>query len=128
MFVYLTNPLIYDIEHLQMSNLLMNTVKYTHEIRTFQLKAARYALGFKLQDIARLTGIAESTVLRMESKDLYSYPKPTKLSTVLKLKKLYESYGIVFLDPCGLMLQPISKVLDGNIPNIIEFTDESSTQ
>lgn len=104
----------------------MNNVKYTHEITTFQLKAARYALGFKLQDIARLTGIAESTVLRMESKDLYSYPKPTKLSTVLKLKKLYESYGIVFLESCGLRLQPISKVLEGNIPEIIEFKDENS--
>lgn len=110
----------------EMSNLLMNNVKYTHEITTFQLKAARYALGFKLQDIARLTGIAESTVLRMESKDLYSYPKPTKLSTVLKLKKLYESYGIVFLESCGLRLQPISKVLEGNIPEIIEFKDENS--
>ena len=104
----------------------MNTIKYTHEITTFQLKAARYALGFKLQDIARITGIAESTVLRMESKDLYSYPKPTKLSTVLKLKKLYESYGIVFLESRGLMLQPLSKVLEGNIPEMIEFKDENS--
>lgn len=48
----------------------MASLKYTHKITTFQLKAARYALGFKLQDILRLTGIAESTVLRFESKDL----------------------------------------------------------
>lgn len=102
----------------------MIPIKFTHEITSFQLKAARYGLGFKLQDIARLTGIAESTVLRMESKDLYSYPKPTKISTVLKLKTLYESYGIVFLSPCGLMLQPLSNVLEGNIPEIVQFTED----
>jgi len=106
----------------------MHPIKFTHELTTFQLKAARYALGFKLQDIARLTGIAESTVLRLESKDLYSYPTPTKLSTVLKLKKLYESYGIVFMLPCGLMLQPISNVFDGKIPEIINFEEESPSK
>lgn len=102
----------------------MHPLKFTHKLTTFQLKAARYALGFKLQDIARLTGIAESTVLRLEAKDLYSYPQSTKVSTVLKLKNLYESYGIVFLDPCGLMLQPLSNVLGGKIPEIVHFTEE----
>lgn len=106
----------------------MAPVKFTHEITTFQLRAARSALGFKLQDIGRLTGIAESTVLRLEAKDLYSYPKPTKISTVLKLKNLYESYGIVFLHPCGLMLQPLSRVFDGNIPEIVHFTEESPSK
>jgi len=106
---------------------LMIPIKFTHEITTFQLKAARYALGFKLQDITRLTGIAGTTVLRIESKDLYSYPAQTKLSTVLKLKKLYESYGIIFCFPCGLMLQPLSNVLKGKIPEIIDFTQEPTS-
>ena len=106
---------------------LMIPIKFTHEITTFQLKAARYALGFKLQDITRLTGIAGTTVLRIESKDLYSYPAQTKLSTVLKLKKLYESYGIIFCSPCGLMLQPLSNVLKGKIPEIIDFTQEPTS-
>lgn len=102
----------------------MDPIKFTHELTTFQLKAARYALGFKLEDITRLTGIAGTTLMRLESKDLYSYPTQTKLSTVLKLKKLYESYGIVFYNPCALMLQPISCVLDGRIPEIIGFQTE----
>jgi transcriptional regulator with XRE-family HTH domain len=106
----------------------MTPIKFTHEITTFQLKAARYALGFKLQDIVRLTGVAESTVLRLEAKNLYFYPKPTKISTVLKLKNLYESYGIVFLSPCGLMLQPLSNVLEGSIPEIVHFTQETPTK
>lgn len=103
----------------------MEIVKFTNEITTFQLKAARYALGFKLQDVTRLTGIAGTTILRIESKDLYMAPSKTKLSTIAKLKKLYESYGIVFLTPCGLMLQPISNVLEGNIPDIIDFKSDS---
>jgi transcriptional regulator with XRE-family HTH domain len=107
--------------------MFMTSLKYTHEITTFQLKAARYALGFKLQDISRLTGIAESTVLRLEAKDLYSYPTPTKLSTVSKLKKLYEFYGIVFLPACGLRLQPISNVLHGEIPDIIDFQEDTQS-
>ncbi|MDP3935454.1 MAG: hypothetical protein Q8Q56_00450 [Alphaproteobacteria bacterium] len=104
----------------------MAPIKFTHEMTTFQLKAARYALGFKLEDITRLTGIAGTTIMRLESKDLYSYPSQTKLSTVVKLKKLYESYGIVFYTPCGLMLQPISNVLGGTIPEIIDFQTEPS--
>lgn len=99
----------------------MQPLTFTHDLTTFQLKAARYALSFKLQEITRLTGVAGSTVLRIESSDLYSFPGRAKLSTITKLRQLYESYGVVFYHPCGLMLQPLSSVFNGKIPEIVDL-------
>lgn len=109
----------------QISDKPMQPLKFTHDLTTFQLKAARYALNFKLQEITRLTGVAGSTVLRIESGDLYSFPGRAKLSTITKLRQLYESYGIVFYHPCGLTLQPLSNVFKGKIPEIINFEEDT---
>ncbi len=103
----------------------MQILKYTHDITTFHLRAARYALNFKVKTITNLTGIAGSTILRIEAHDPYSYPGRAKLSTITRLRKLYESYGIVFYTPACIGLQPISEVLNGNIPDLIDFNTDT---
>jgi transcriptional regulator with XRE-family HTH domain len=81
------------------------------DITTFQLKAARNALNFRLQDVTSMTGVAGSTILRIEAKDPFTYPKRTSIQTVMKLKSFYESYGAIFYKNGALGLQELHKVL-----------------
>jgi hypothetical protein len=97
-----------------------------HEITTFQLKAARYSLNFRVQDVTRMTGVAASTILRMEAKDPFSYPKRTSLQCVVKLIKLYEAYGAIFYKNGSLKLEKTDGNFKDDLSPFIQWEENVS--
>lgn len=69
----------------------------TKDLVTFQLKAARRALNLTLKDVFEATGISVSSLHRLESADLYTFPKHTNILIVNKLRHFLEEQGIEFL-------------------------------
>lgn len=100
----------------------METIK-TNTLTTFQLKAARRALGISLKQAAKETGIAESAITRLESCDLSLFPQRSSLPTVFRLRQFLEQKGIVFLNDnmvqyCPVTVDPIQiRIILPNKPN-----------
>jgi predicted transcriptional regulator len=63
-----------------------------------QVKAARALLGWAQSDLARLSGVSEPTIARLESAD---GKLGGRKETVRKIRVTLESNGIVFIDENG---------------------------
>ena len=60
-----------------------------------QCKMARAALGLGVRDLARLAGVSQDTISRLERGEAL------KVSTRLKIRNALESAGIEFIDKNG---------------------------
>ncbi|MCG8504687.1 MAG: helix-turn-helix domain-containing protein [Sphingomonadales bacterium] len=60
-----------------------------------QCKMARAALGLGVRDLARLAGVSQDTISRLERGETL------KVSTRLKIRNALESAGIEFIDKNG---------------------------
>ncbi len=76
----------------------------TKELTTFQLRAARKALGINFHKISEGTGIAVSSLARMESGNVFLFPEHSSVPTVYAVRNFLESHGIRFLPDNGLQL------------------------
>jgi transcriptional regulator with XRE-family HTH domain len=76
----------------------------TKDLTTFQLRGARKALGITLKQIAEGTGIAVSSLARMESGNVFLFPEHSSVPTVYAVRNFLESQGIRFLPGNGLQL------------------------
>ena len=76
----------------------------TKDLTTFQLRAARKALGISFQQIAERTGLAVSSLARMESGNVFLFPEHSSVPTVYAVRNFLESQGIRFLPDNGLQL------------------------
>lgn len=79
---------------------------HTGELTTFQLRAARRALGLSFHDVSKETGVAVSALARMESSDLDQFPQHSNVITVYKVRSFLEQRGIEFLSDNWLRLAP----------------------
>lgn len=95
MYDELTSKTILNFSRYWMTHTMENL--QTSELTTFQLKAARRALGVSLKQVSKETGIAETALIRLESSDLGFFPKHTSLTTVFRLRQFLETKGIIFL-------------------------------
>ena len=78
----------------------------TKDLVTFQIKAARRALGLSYGDVFSATKISVSTLARLESADIHTFPEHTDLITVHKLRLFFEERGIEFLPSNCIRLIP----------------------
>ena len=76
----------------------------TKDLTTFQLRAARKALGISFQRISSSTGIAVSSLARMEAGNVFLFPEHSSVPTVYAVRNFLESQGIRFLADNGLQL------------------------
>lgn len=76
----------------------------TKELTTFQLRAARKALGITFQEISERTGVAVSSLARMEAGNVFLFPEHSSVPTVYAVRNFLESHGIRFLQNNGLQL------------------------
>lgn len=76
----------------------------TKDLTTFQLRGARKALGISFQKISASTGIAVSSLARMESGNVFLFPEHSSVPTVYAVRNFLESHGIRFLQDNGLQL------------------------
>jgi transcriptional regulator with XRE-family HTH domain len=83
----------------------------TKDLTTFQLRGARKALGITLKQIAAGTGIAVSSLARMESGNVFLFPEHSSVPTVYAVRNFLESHGIRFLhDNAIQLINPDEKI------------------
>jgi transcriptional regulator with XRE-family HTH domain len=65
-----------------------------HELTGIQIRSARGALGWSVQDLADRTGVGTATIVRYEAS--YGVP-PSRKDNLKVIRKTLESAGIEFL-------------------------------
>tara|TARA_B100000614_G_C14499557_1_gene474098 strand:+ start:861 stop:1175 length:315 start_codon:yes stop_codon:yes gene_type:complete len=70
---------------------------FTSELTVFQLRAARRALNLTVREVAKEASLATGVIVRSEAGDLYKFPEQSSVTSIAKLRVLYESEGIRFL-------------------------------
>lgn len=84
----------------------------TVDLTTFQLRAARRALGLSFHDISEHTGVAVSALARMESSDLDKFPEHSSPITVFRVRSFLEEQGIEFKEDNWIRLSSSKQDMD----------------
>ena len=87
------------------------------KINNIQLRAARHAVGLGVREIAKLLGVASSTVNNYETKRLGDEPTERFFKQHSKQLILFfkEKHNIIFPDYCSIEFQASPEVLE-NLP------------
>ena len=83
-------------------------VRFTKDISTIQLRAARHAMGLRILDIRKDLNISSRTLNKVEALNNFGSPANVSLKTISRLRNYYEEKGIIFLEQNGILFDPIS--------------------
>ncbi|CAO4844622.1 MAG: hypothetical protein FADNKDHG_01315 [Holosporales bacterium] len=86
----------------------LEKIQFSSELTVFQLRAARAALRLSLSDVAKIAGLRIATIQKLESGDIYSFPKSSIL-TISKVRSVLENHGVEFYKNNLVRLVPLDE-------------------
>lgn len=85
----------------------MKSNVYTKDLTVFQLRSARRSLNLTVRDVAKQINLTPSVIVRAEQGDLHEFPPRSTVTSVSRLRSLFEAQGIVFLPDNTIRLEKI---------------------